>query len=96
MRDVYQALSDPTRRTIIRLLRQRDRSAGEIAEHFKFAKPTLSKHFTVLKEADLIQGRRLGTTIIYTLNVSVLEDALCHLLDAFKIHPSSKPRKESP
>ena len=94
MRDVYQALSDPTRRTIIRLLRQRDRSAGEIAEHFPVTKPTLSKHFTVLKEADLIQGRRIGTTIIYTLNVSVLEDALCHLLDAFKIRPHSKQHKE--
>jgi ArsR family transcriptional regulator, arsenate/arsenite/antimonite-responsive transcriptional repressor len=92
MRDVYQALSDPTRRAILRLLRQRDRSAGEIAEHFPVAKPTLSKHFAVLKEADLIQGRREGTSIIYTLNVSVLEHALCALMDTFKLSPKTKSR----
>lgn len=96
MNDVYRALSDPTRRTIIRLLRQRDRSAGELADHFPVTKPTMSKHFTVLKEADLIRGRRTGTTIIYSLNVSVLEDALCGLLDVFKITPKSKPTKEEP
>lgn len=94
MRDIYRALSDPTRRKIIALLRKRDLSAGELADHFSTSKPTLSKHFTVLKEADLIEGRRDGTTIIYSLNVSVLEDALSHLLDAFKIVPKSKPSKE--
>jgi DNA-binding transcriptional ArsR family regulator len=82
MSDVYRALSDPTRRTIIRLLRQRDRSAGELADHFPVTK------------ADLIRGRRTGTTIIYSLNVSVLEDALCGLLDVFRITPKSKPTKE--
>jgi len=96
MRDIYRALSDPTRRKIIALLRKRDLSAGELADHFSTSKPTLSKHFTVLKEADLIEGRRDGTTIIYSLNVSVLEDALSHLLDAFKIVPKSKPSKEQP
>jgi ArsR family transcriptional regulator, arsenate/arsenite/antimonite-responsive transcriptional repressor len=94
MRDVYRALSDPTRRKILHLLRKRDLSAGEIAEHFPIAKPTLSKHFTVLKEADLIQGRRNGTTIMYSLNISVLEDALCQMLDTFKINPKSKSPKE--
>ena len=86
MNAVYRALGDPTRRTIIQLLRKRDMSAGELAEHFPLTKPTLSKHFTVLKDADLIQGERNGTTIIYTLNVSVLEDALCGLMAAFKIN----------
>lgn len=87
MSDVFKALSDPTRRSIIGLLRKRDMTAGDIAEHFPQAKPTLSKHFTVLKEADLIQGTRVGTTITYTLNVSVLEDALCSMMAAFKIDP---------
>lgn len=94
MHDVYRALSDPTRRSIISLLRKRDLSAGEIAGHFSVSKPTLSQHFTVLKEAGLIEGRRAGTTIIYTLNVSVLEDALSHLLDAFKINPKAKTSKK--
>ncbi|MFI5337523.1 MAG: autorepressor SdpR family transcription factor [Opitutales bacterium] len=89
MNAVYRALSDPTRRSILRLLRQRDMTAGELADKFPVTKPTMSKHFTVLKDADLIQGRRDGTSIIYTLNVSVLEEALSGLLTAFKIKPRS-------
>ncbi|HEY3754701.1 MAG TPA: autorepressor SdpR family transcription factor [Opitutaceae bacterium] len=94
MRDVYRALSDPTRRAIISLLRKGDLSAGDLAGHFPFSKPTMSQHFTVLKEARLIEGRRDGTTIIYTLNVSVLEDALSHLLDAFNLNPKVKNSKK--
>jgi DNA-binding transcriptional ArsR family regulator len=51
-------------------------SAGELAEHFTIAKPTLSGHFTVLKNADLVTTERQGTTIIYRLNMSVMEEAL--------------------
>lgn len=94
MSAVFRALGDPTRRAILGLLRKRDLTAGEISAHFPLAKPTLSKHFTVLKEAGLIQGTRVGTTITYTLNLSVLEDALCGVLHAFKINPVS--RKEKP
>jgi len=90
MNAVYRALSDPTRRAILRLLRQRDMSAGELADRFPVTKPTMSKHFSVLKDADLIQGRREGTTIIYTLNLSVLEEALAGLLSTFKIQPRKK------
>ena len=82
---MYQALSDPTRRKVLELLRQRDMTAGELAEHFPHAKPTMSKHFNVLKEADLIQGDRNGTTITYRLNVSVLEEALMALMNQFRI-----------
>lgn len=85
MNKVYKALSDPTRRKVLELLRGRDMTAGEIAEHFPLAKPTLSKHFSVLKEADLIQGDKSGTTITYRLNVSVLEEALLALMSMFKI-----------
>ena len=70
------------------MLRERDMTAGEIAEHFSLAKPTLSRHFAVLKEADLIVGDKNGTTITYSINASVLEEALMLLLDAFKL-----PRK---
>lgn len=83
MNQVFKALSDPTRREILRLLRERDMTAGEIAEHFNLAKPTLSGHFAVLREADLIQSGKLGTTITYSLNLSVLEEAMCLFLDHF-------------
>jgi ArsR family transcriptional regulator, arsenate/arsenite/antimonite-responsive transcriptional repressor len=86
-------MSDPTRRAILGLLRKRDMTAGEISDHFPFAKPTLSKHFGVLKEAGLIQGTRAGTTITYTLNVSVLEEAICGLMHAFKINPNRRKEK---
>lgn len=86
---VYRALSDPTRRQILALLREGNRTAGELADHFPQSKPTLSKHFAVLKDADLIQGTREGTTITYTLNVSVLEEAMMALLNAFQINPGN-------
>ena len=73
---IFKALSDPTRRRVLELLRQRDLSAGELAAHFDFSKPTMSAHFAVLKEADLIQGEKQGKQVIYRLKLSVLEDAL--------------------
>ena len=82
---VYKALSDPTRRKILQLLREQDMNAGEIAAHFESTKPTLSRHFSVLQEADLIQGTRQGNFIIYRLNLSVLEDALRMMMETFKI-----------
>lgn len=80
MSDVFEALAHPARREILRLLRKRAMSAGELAEHFEIAKPTLSGHFTVLKNADLVTTERKGTTIIYQLNLSVMEEALAAFL----------------
>lgn len=105
MSEVYRALADPTRRRILQLLRDREMNAGEIAEHFDLAKPTLSGHFAVLREAGLVTPSKTGTTIIYRLNVSVLEEALMALMDTFKLqdasprpHPAGalKPRKGEP
>ena len=73
---VFKALSDPTRRRILQLLRERPMTAGQIAEHFDCAKPTLSAHFAVLREADLVDSEKIGTSITYSLKLSVLEDAL--------------------
>ena len=73
---VFKALSDPTRRRILQLLRERPMTAGQIAAHFNIAKPTLSAHFAVLREADLIASEKTGTSITYSLKLSVLEDAL--------------------
>lgn len=80
---VYKALADPTRRKILQLLRDRDMNAGELAEHFDFAKPTLSRHFSVLQEADLIQGTRDGNFIVYRLNVTVLEETMLAMMEMF-------------
>jgi len=84
--EVYKALGDPTRRRVLELLRERDMSAGEIAGNFDLAKPTLSGHFAVLREAGLVTSEKTGTTVIYRLNVSVLEEALMALMDVFKFH----------
>jgi DNA-binding transcriptional ArsR family regulator len=98
MSAVYKALSDPTRRRILELLRQREMSAGEIADHFHLAKPTLSGHFAVLKAADLVDAEKSGTTIIYRLNLSVLETALMSLIETFQLGrdgPAGSKKEES-
>ncbi len=76
MNEVFEALAHPVRRDILKLLRRKAMSAGEIAEHFPIAKATLSGHFNVLKNADLVSTERQGTTIIYRLNLSVMEEVL--------------------
>jgi len=95
MQNTYKALSDPTRRKILQLLRERDMTAGELAEHFDSTKPTLSRHFSVLREADLIQGNRNGTSITYRLNVSVLEETLLGMMEMFKIDIGGQANDDS-
>lgn len=74
--EIFQAMSDPTRREILRLLKSGDMSAGEIADRFPLAKSTLSGHFNVLKHANLVVTERRATTILYSLNLSALEEGL--------------------
>lgn len=76
-----KAIADPTRRTILNLLKKNRLSAGEIAEHFNMSLPAVSKHLNVLKEADLIRDQREGKYIFYELNASVLDEALLWLQD---------------
>lgn len=85
MNDVYRALSDPTRRRILSLLRGGDLPAGELAAQFDLAWPTISGHLKVLREADLVQADRHGTSITYHLNLSVLEEAMASLMSALGI-----------
>lgn len=85
LNDVFQALSDPTRRRILKLLRRGDLTAGQIAERFPLAKSTLSGHFNVLKHAGLIVPERRGTTILYSLNVSAFEEAMSAVMDLLDI-----------
>lgn len=80
---VFKALADPTRRRILQLLDEREMSAGELAAQFELAKPTLSGHFAVLREAGLVDVEKQGTTLIYRLKVSVLEEALLGFADWF-------------
>jgi DNA-binding transcriptional ArsR family regulator len=81
MSDVFDALAHPVRRKILKLLRRKAMSAGDLAEQFDLAKPTLSGHFAVLKAADLVTTERQGTSIIYRVNMSALEDAAAALME---------------
>jgi DNA-binding transcriptional ArsR family regulator len=83
LNEVFKALADPTRRRILQLLQSGEMTAGELAEHFDMAKPSVSHHFNVLKQADLIVSRREGQQIHYGLNTTVLEDVLASFWDLF-------------
>jgi ArsR family transcriptional regulator len=87
MNSVFKALSDPTRREILQLLREREMTASEIAERFDLAKPTLSGHFAVLREADLVRSEKSGTRITYWLNLSVLEETMWLFMRSFGASP---------
>lgn len=77
----FKAIADATRREILRMLREQEMTAGDLAAHFDMTKPTMSHHFAVLKAAGLITSRREGQTIWYALNTSVLEDVVAWALD---------------
>lgn len=83
--DVFRALSDPTRREILRLLRSGDLTAGDLAGHFPLARSTLSGHFAVLKHAGLIVAERQGTSIVYSLNASAFEEALAAVMELLAV-----------
>ena len=79
MDSAFKALSDPTRRDILRLLRDGPRTSGEIAQHFDVAWPTISRHLAVLRDARLVLSTRMGQQIVYELNVTVFQDVVEHL-----------------
>ncbi len=87
MNRVFKALSDPTRRRVLQLLRERPMTAGELADEFDLSKPTMSAHFSVLREANLIDADKKGTTITYRLKMSVLEDAWLGFAETFGFEP---------
>jgi len=90
MNTVFKALADPTRRRVLELLRTRPMTAGELAEHFDFSKPTMSAHFAVLREAGLVDVEKSGKTVIYRLKLSVLEDALLGFAGTFGLGTRAK------
>jgi DNA-binding transcriptional ArsR family regulator len=91
---VFKALSDPTRRRVLQLLRERPMSAGELADHFPVSKPTMSAHFSVLADADLIEAEKSGRSIVYRLKMSVLEDALLGFAQTlgWRMAPHTRPQ----
>jgi DNA-binding transcriptional ArsR family regulator len=93
---VFRALSDPTRRELLGLLRDGDLTAGQLAERFPLARSTLSEHCAVLKDAGLVVTERQGVVIVYSLNVSALEDALAALMALLHVgdEPPARTEKE--
>lgn len=81
MNESFKALADPTRRQIIQLLREKDRTAGEIADYFQMSKPSISHHLSALKHVGLVQDERKGQFILYSLDTTVLEEVLGWFLE---------------
>ena len=94
MSGVFKALSDPTRRRVLQLLRDGPMSAGEIADHFDVSKPTMSAHFAVLREANLVHAEKTGKSVVYHLKLSVLEDALMGFAHTFGLGAESTPARK--
>ncbi len=90
---IFRALSDPTRREILRLLQHGDLAAGDLADRFPLAKSTFSGHLKVLKEAGLVVTERQGTTIVYSLNVGAHEELLRVLFDLMHVGGRSSPQE---
>lgn len=80
----FKALGDPTRRDILDLLRRGEMTAGDLAQRFDMTKPSMSHHFSVLKEADLITSRRDGQQIWYGLNTTVVQDLMAWAMDLIR------------
>jgi len=78
---VFKALSDPTRRKILQLLKENDLTAGEISDYFNISKPSISHHLNILKQADLVMDERRGQNIIYSLNTTVFQEVMSFFLN---------------
>jgi ArsR family transcriptional regulator, arsenate/arsenite/antimonite-responsive transcriptional repressor len=89
---LFKAIADPQRRKILKLLQKGPMTAGEIAGRFDISKPSLSYHFNMLKDADLIRCERRSVEQVYSLNTSVFEEVASMLLDLFR---KPKPRRKS-
>jgi ArsR family transcriptional regulator len=90
--NAYRALGDPTRREILRLLREGEAPAGELAAQFEMSWPSVSRHLKVLEGADLVSSKRRGGNIVYSLQTSVLEDIVTELAEMAGVgRPSTEP-----
>jgi len=91
----FKALADPTRREILNLLRKGEMTAGDLAERFDMTKPTMSHHFAVLKDADLLSSRRDGQTIWYSLNTTVVQDLMAWAMDLIRSSEDASAKETS-
>lgn len=85
MTSLFYALDNPIRREIIEMLKWNSMSAGEIAAHFDISAPSVSRHLDVLKKADIIVAERRGTTLMYSLNLSVLQESLIEIIKLLRV-----------
>jgi DNA-binding transcriptional ArsR family regulator len=92
---VFKALADPTRRRVLELLRKCPMTAGELSDHFPVSKPTMSAHFAVLREANLVDVQKVGKSVVYRLKLSVLEDALLGFAGTFGMISDAARRTKS-
>jgi len=90
MNILFEALAHPTRREILAMLKQGSASAGAIAARFDVSKPTMFAHFAKLRDAGLIHADRQGTSIVYSLNLSTLEEVLLGFMATMGIAPEEK------
>ncbi len=81
---LFKSLQDPTRRSILNMLKKRDMSAGEIADSFSMSKPSVSYHLDLLKQAGLVSARREGQYIFYSLETTVLDESISWFMDLMK------------
>lgn len=80
MNKVFKALNDTTRREILNLLKEKDMTAGEIADAFNITKPSISHHLDILSQAELVTSEKRGQFVIYSLNTTVLDDILTWMM----------------
>ena len=80
MADIFKALSDETRRQILRLLQDGDMTAGAIADNFEMSKPSISHHLSALRQAGLVESERHGQEIVYSLNTTVFQELVAYAL----------------
>lgn len=85
MNNAFKALSDKNRREILALLKDRDMTAGEIADHFLISKPSISHHLSILKQANLVVDVKEGQNVVYSLNATVFSEVLGWLMEFFKM-----------
>ena len=81
MNKVFKALNDPTRREILKMLRDKDLTAGQIAERFDISKPSISHHLEILKNADLVSAEKQGQYVVYSLNTTILDELINFFMD---------------
>lgn len=96
MKDFFKAIKDPTRRHILEMLKEKDLTAGEIADAFNISKPSISYHLDLLKNADLVISQKKGQYVYYSLNTTVLDEVIRWLVDLrHTTEPSTKKTQSS-